>query len=273
MNLTSAIFNKKFLGCFILSLIFFSSTANAQPQKYTTANAHSHNDYLNDMPFNRAYNAGFGSIEADVFPVNGVLLVAHNKDEIKPERTLRTMYLLPILKELTANESRNLSLLVDIKEDYKTVLPLLIKEVEGYEKYISTPNNTNRLTIVISGRHPPPNEYKNYPDFILFDDDLKLKHTPEEWNRVGLVSLPFNKISTWKGEGNIIKKDKKAVRHKIDSVHSANKPIRFWAAPDTEDSWKLQMKLHADLIGTDKIDELGKFLEQKKPSASKQVNQ
>jgi alkaline phosphatase len=215
------------------------------------------------MPFYRAYNAGFGSIEADVFPVNGVLVVAHSKSEIKPEQTLRTMYLLPILKELTANESRNLSLLVDIKEDYKTVLPLLIKEIEGYEKYISTPNYTTRLTIIISGKRPPPNEYKNYPDFIFFDDDLKLKHTPDEWSRVGLVSLPFTKISEWKGENNINRKEKKQLRHTIDSVHSAGKPIRFWAAPDTEASWKLQMKMQADLIGTDKIEELANVLQTK----------
>jgi alkaline phosphatase len=260
MNLTYTIYNKINLA-FFLSLIFFSITVIAQPKKYTAANAHSHNDYLNDMPFYRAYNAGFGSIEADVFPVNGVLVVAHSKSEIKAERTLRTMYLMPILKELTTDASRNVSLLVDIKEDYKTVLPLLIKEVEGYEKYISTPNLTNRLTIVISGTRPPPNEYKNYPDFILFDDDLKLKHTPEEWNRVGLVSLPFYKISTWKGEDEINRKDKKAVRRIIDSVHAANKPIRFWAAPDTKTSWKLQVKLNADLIGTDKIEELKNYLQ------------
>jgi len=74
------------------------------------------------------------------------------------------------------------------------------------------------------------------------------------------VSLPFYKISTWKGEDEINRKDKKAVRQIIDSVHSANKPIRFWAAPDTEASWNLQMKLHVDLIGTDKIEELANVL-------------
>jgi alkaline phosphatase len=46
----------------------------------------------------------------------------------------------------------------------------------------------------------------------------------------------------------------------IDSVHSAGKPFRFWAAPDTKTSWKLQKKLNADLIGTDRIDALANFL-------------
>jgi hypothetical protein len=36
--------------------------------------------------------------------------------------------------------------------------------------------------------------------------------------------------------------DVKQLRHKIESVHSAGKPIHFWAATDTKDSWKMQMK-------------------------------
>ncbi len=56
------------------------------------------------------------------------------------------------------------------------------------------------------------------------------------------------------------RKDKKRIRGMIDSVHSAGKPFRFWAAPDNKTSWKLQKKLNADLIGTDRIDELANFL-------------
>jgi alkaline phosphatase len=193
-----------------------------------------------------------------------VLVVAHSKTDIQPQRTLKTLYLLPLLKELSINQSRRVKLLVDIKENYRVVLPLLIQELEPLKQYLSSGQTTNRLTILISGTRPPPAEYKNYPAFIFFDDDLKLRHSAEEWNRVGLVSLPLSKLSNWKGEGDISRKDKKAIRHTIDSVHSAGKPIRFWAAPDTQTSWKLQMKLHADLIGTDKIDDLNSFMKKLK---------
>lgn len=237
----------------------FSIGVFAQQQKYTVANAHAHNDYLHPVPFYSAYNAGFGSIEADVFPVNGILCVAHSKKEIQTQRTLRELYLIPLVKELSADTLRRIKLLIDIKDNYKAALSLLIKELEPLKQYLSSEKFYNRLTILISGERPPPAEYKNYPEYIFFDDDLKLYHSPDEWNRVGLVSLPFNKISGWKGEDNLNRKDKKRLANTIDSVHAAGKPIRFWAAPDTKDSWKLQMKLHADLIGTDKIDELANF--------------
>ncbi len=42
--------------------------------RYTIANTHSHNDYEQPIPFWTAYNAQFGSIEADVFLVDGRLV-------------------------------------------------------------------------------------------------------------------------------------------------------------------------------------------------------
>ena len=50
---------------------------------------HSHNDYAQERPFWGAYEAGADSIEADVYLVDGDLLVAHTRKELKKENTLR----------------------------------------------------------------------------------------------------------------------------------------------------------------------------------------
>jgi len=262
MNLLLYIsYNKRILIFFILSsLDLFSFSAFAQQRKYTVSNAHAHNDYLHPVPFYTAYNAGFGSIEADIFPVNGILFVAHHKNEIQPHRTLKSLYLVPLLNELASDSSRQLKLLVDIKENYKLSLDLLIQEIEPLRPFLSTQEKSRSLTILISGERPSPAEYKNYPDYIFFDDHLKLPHNSAEWKRVGLVSQPFIKFSAWKGEGPLEERDEKLLKRTIDSVRHAGKTIRFWAAPDNEASWKMQMKLGVDLIGTDKIDELANFL-------------
>jgi alkaline phosphatase len=254
---------KKLLSCLFVCLLFNSIQVFAQQKKYTVADAHAHNDYMHPVPFHTAYDAGFGSIEADVFPVNGVLVVSHNKAAIQPQRTLTNLYIEPLLKELIKNNRRKVNLLIDIKENYKESLQLLLKELEPLRKYLFTDKNKNKpVTILISGERPPPAEYKNYPDYIFFDDDLKLFHSPQEWKRVGLVSLSFERYSSWKGEGVLPDKDKNLLTHTIDSVHNAGKKIRFWAAPDNENSWTVQMKLGADLIGTDKIPELSAFLKE-----------
>lgn len=244
---------------YVVVFVLINSFIQAQPGKYSVANAHSHNDYLNDQPFQRAWQNGFGSIEADIFPVNGVLCVAHSKNEIKPGRTLKKLYLEPLLDVIKNSETHHLKLLIDIKQDHKLCLALLEKELQPLKKYLSTQKKGKLVTILISGERPEPKEYKNYPGYIFFDDDLKIPHTTEEWKRVGQVSLPFTKYSAWKGSDTIALKDKQSLKEVIDSVHLKNKTIRFWAAPDTKSSWQLQSELGVDMIGTDKIDELAEF--------------
>lgn len=249
---------------FFFIAILLCSCANSQPKKYTTANAHAHNDYLNSKPFYLAFENKFRSIEADVFPVDGKLFVAHHKKEIQTDRTLKNLYINPILQEFASGKRQKINLLIDIKEDYKVSLPLLIKELTPLRKYLSAVGKPNYITIIISGDRPDPSQYNNYPAYIFFDHDLVKPHTAQEWKRVALVSLPFNKISGWKGEGDISADEKKKLGQVIDSAHAKGKPFRFWAAPDNSNSWKLQMELKADFIGTDKIIELAKFLRKEK---------
>jgi len=245
---------------YLILFLFICNISIAQTKRYSTANAHSHNDYLSTSPFYLAYQNGFASIEADIFPVNGKLVVAHSKKEINIQHTLKKIYLDPMLRELSSDPARRIKLLVDIKDNYKESLDLLQRELIYLQSYISSPGLTNPLTILITGTRPPPSEYKNYPAYIFFDDDLKLSHKLDEWERVGQVSLAFSRFSKWKGEGKPDKQDIKKLKHTVDSVHKAGKTIRFWAAPDNLASWKVQKKLGVDLIGTDRIDDLGRFL-------------
>lgn len=250
------------LVTFIVS-IASQSYVLAQPKKYSLSNTHAHNDYMHKVPFYTAFNAGFGSIEADIYPVNGTMLVAHNKKDIRSHRTLQSLYLLPLLSELKKDKSRKVKLLIDIKENYKASLQVLIKQLKPLQKFlVSTQKFNNQLTILISGNRPPPAEYKNYPDFIYFDDDLQMKHDSTEWRRVGQVSLSLQNYTRWKGDTVLNKHDSEVVQKVIDSVHNAGKTIRLWAAPDTRLSWKTQMHLGVDLIGTDELQELAAFIKE-----------
>src|SRR5687767_4471108 len=210
----------KYSGTFFLFVFLFGfEPVTAQPLRYSTGNAHAHNDYLNSRPFFLAYSNGFGSMEADVFPVGEKLFVAHTKKEIDSLRTLDALYLQPFMKltEL-AHAMRPFVLLVDIKEDYRRALALLVKALEPLQQHLVQEGKRGLMKIVISGSRPLP-DFKNYPGYIFFDDDLRQKHSTESWSRVALVSLPFNRISSWKGTGRMNKNDKQKLRHIIDSVH------------------------------------------------------
>src|ERR1043165_7084012 len=62
-------------------------------QQAVLANAHAHNDYEHARPLLDALDHGFASVEADVWLVNGRLLVAHDEEAVRPDRTLQSLYL------------------------------------------------------------------------------------------------------------------------------------------------------------------------------------
>src|SRR5258707_8446340 len=110
-----------------LALVFIASlsgSAYAQPASYTTANAHSHNDYEQKTPFFLAYDEAFGSIEADIFLHNDSLIVGHTTDDLIYHRTLQRLYLDPLLQEVNRNNgnpykdpARKLQVLIDVKTE------------------------------------------------------------------------------------------------------------------------------------------------------------
>src|SRR5438874_5130274 len=68
--------------------------------------AHAHNDYAHPRPLIDALDQGFCSVEADVYLVDGKLLVAHDKKDVKPDRTLEKLYLDPLRERVKANGGR-----------------------------------------------------------------------------------------------------------------------------------------------------------------------
>lgn len=253
------------IKCQFLMLLLFvlpvSFTALAQVPLIGAKYTHSHNDYNNAVPFYKAFYNGFNSIEADIFRVNNKLLVAHDKKAVQAERSLKELYLDPLIYALQKDTSRRVCLLIDIKEDYKTTLPLLIKELRPFSAYLMTTAHPGRVKILVSGNRPVPQHYKDYPAFLFFDDDLVLPHTRAQWDRVGQVSLNFERYSKWKGVGLLPEADRQRIIHTIDSVHIfTHKPVRFWGAPDSSSSWDTQINFGADIIGTDHIEQLAAYL-------------
>ena len=249
------------LFSFFLAVSCLLNLSYAQGNVFSTAVAHSHNDYNQDTAFYKAYHHGFGSIEADVFLVGKELYVAHDLKEVRPERTLQKLYLDPLKALLEKDKQRRIQLLIDIKEKGDSVLPVVVQQLAPLHSIYST----GRLRILISGNRPLPVNYSQYPGFIFFDDDLVHAHTKEQWARVGLVSLQFSLFSAWKGTGVIPEKEEDRLRRVINSVHAAGKSIRFWGAPDTVNSWKELVKLGVDIIGTDKVEELSRLLTKVEP--------
>jgi len=238
----------------------------AKAQYTTEGNAHSHNDYEHDSPFYDAYLHHFGSIEADIWAVGGELFVAHNRSEVKPERTIDSLYLNPIVTTFRQNGGKawkdspfSYQLLVDIKTDVEPALTLLIKKMEQFPEVFDSSVNKNAIRVVITGNRPLPSAFKNYPAFIFFDGKLNLRYDNNQLRRVALFSENLKDFTHWNGKTDIPEKEKKRLTFLIDSVHHLNKKIRFWNAPDMASGWRILETLNVDYINTDKISEMTDF--------------
>jgi len=235
----------------------------AQPVNYTTANAHSHNDYEQAEPFYSAWRNGFGSIEADVFLQDDKLLIAHESKELKAGNTLQKLYLDPLQKIMTINKgfpyadsSKELQLLIDVKTDSIYTLNKLIEILQHYPSIIQS----NKIKITISGSRPSPDSFSIYPSYIYFDGVLVKKYSAEALSKIIMLSDNFKNFSLWNGEGSIAPKEVEAIRNAIKKAHKSGKKVRFWNAPDNEGGWKFFMQQQADYINTDHISALTKFL-------------
>ncbi len=235
--------------------------ARAQPAIYTVANAHSHNDYEQARPFQAAHELGFGSIEADVFLQEGVLYVAHNQEDIRPERTLKALYLEPLLRKISENKGfpypkrRKLQLLIDIKNTGPSTLMALQKLFAPHRKKLQ------HVRIVISGEMPPPEEMFAQDKLFTFDGRKDLIYPKNASSYVVLVSssiLSFGKY--WNGQQPLNQEMRSRIKTFVELQHAQKRLVRLWATPNTDLGYQTLKELGVDYIGTDDLAGLGAFL-------------
>lgn len=247
-----------------LSLLFTGTVFAQGPVRYTTAQAHSHNDYEQNIPFLRAYYQQFGSIEADIFLRNDSIFVAHEQKHISAKNTLSTLYLKPLLAQVEQHKGQiysdknlSLQLLIDLKTPGKETIPVLIKELQPYLNILAP---AGPVKIVLSGDVPPPQEFGQYPDYLFFDGRPEINYSKSQLERVGLISQSFAHYTKWNGKGILVKKEQEALEAVIKQVHAQGKKIRFWGTPDNINAWKMFMNMGVDYLNTDKVEELGPYL-------------
>ena len=251
----------------LAALVCLAVGAHSQPNAYTTANAHSHNDYENKSPFFGAYTETFGSIEADIFLRNDSLIIGHKEEDLQYRRTLENLYLRP-LAEYTAHNngqpfkdsSRQLQLMIDMKTEGQPTLNRLVQVLQQYPGLIHCRN----IQIVISGNRPADSLFNSYPPYIWFDGELSKHYSTGALSKIVMLSDDLKKYTKWDGNTRLARPDYRRLDSMVHYAHRLQKKVRFWDAPDFTAAWKELMKLQVDYINTDRIPELSSFFRQRK---------
>ncbi|MHA8089100.1 hypothetical protein U8593_02230 [Aquirufa antheringensis] len=220
----------------------------------TLSKAHAHNDYEHERPFFEAFQLGFGSIEADVYAVNGQLLVGHERNQLSLNRNLKDLYIDPIIRVLKANKEGDFhQLLIDSKTSSDSTLPLIIAALKPHAELIQQKG----FRIVISGNRPKPSQYIESPAWITFDGRSNERFPT---SKVLLESESMLKFGFWAGQGPIPAALKEKLKNYVDQVHANGRKVRLWATPDSLLGYQALLDIGVDYIGTDKLSLLADYL-------------
>ncbi|MCW3466907.1 alkaline phosphatase [Chitinophaga nivalis] len=246
----------------VLSGILLTVQVQAQSRQYTTAQAHSHNDYERSTPFYAAAALRFGSIEADIHLKDSILYVAHDSKDIQPFRTFKELYILPVVRQFALNNGKvytdgtPLQLLVDIKTEGKPTLQALQALLQPYRQYFDRSVNPNAVRIVLSGNIPATADWLQYDPLFFFDGRPDSVYPAALKSRVAMVSTDFHRFSQWNGKGTLLPAEQTKVAAVVQKAHEQGFLFRFWGAPSSRSCYYKLMDLGVDVIGTDHPEEL-----------------
>ncbi|MEU4450312.1 phosphatidylinositol-specific phospholipase C/glycerophosphodiester phosphodiesterase family protein [Nocardioides sp. NPDC023903] len=238
--------------------------------------AHAHNDYEHERPLLDALEHGFTSVEADVWLVDGELLVAHDAKDLDPARTLEGLYLAP-LKKLVSGKGRDVypgydgtfQLLIDIKNTGEATYAAIEKELGGYEELFTRYENgtvkDGPVEAVISGDRPLETMRSATERFSFYDGRMSDLHSGMPASLMPLVSDNWTKVFVWQGIGPMPETERRKLHEIVDHAHAQGYRVRFWATPDAdgparEAVWTELLAAGVDHINTDDLEDLDTFL-------------
>ncbi|MFF8913150.1 phosphatidylinositol-specific phospholipase C/glycerophosphodiester phosphodiesterase family protein [Streptomyces sp. NPDC015032] len=239
--------------------------------------AHAHNDYLHTRPLHDALAHGFTSVEADIFLVDGELLVAHEATDLDPTRTLASLYLDPLLARVRAHHGtvhpgyrEPVQLLIDIKTEGEAAYLELDRQLRRYREMLTAYHHgrtrPGAITSVVSGdraaRGPMEAQRTRYAFYDGRPDDLGTAATA---SFIPLISDSWSDNFSWLGAGPFPVAERDKLRSLVATAHRSGQRVRFWATPDAagperEAVWAELLAAGVDHLNTDDLAGLERFL-------------
>lgn len=241
-------------------MIPFGLSAQVTPH----LNAHAHNDYVHERPLFEALENGFNEVEADVHWHKGRLLVAHARVRRK-SKSLEDLYLRPLDSLVRNNKGsvypgvrNSFFLMVDIKNEAMPTY-LAIKDLLSRYPALSCSSAACPVKIFLSGNRPVSEVVSKYEGLALDGrpEDLGQNYSPEV---MPVISDTYKKWSSWDGESAPGPGDLAQIHQLAERVHAEEKKLRLWAIPDNERTWEALLQQGVDLINTDHLQQLNRFL-------------
>jgi len=253
-----------------VSLIFAQFYCKAQSTPLL--NGFAHNDYRHKRPLFDALENGFTNIEADIFLKNNKLIVAHVFPYFKGKRTLENLYFKPLSERIALNNgkvyenyNKPVILMIDVKtnanDTYEALKPLL-------EKYSSILTHLEdgkvvygAVTVVLSGHKPYDMIGGEQSRLAFIDEDLRrVSRDTTTTNMFTMASCKYSRMLKWDGKGVFPVAERNKLCTFVAIAHRMGEKVRLWASPEKKAVWDELLKCGVDLINTDRLVTLRRYL-------------
>ena len=220
--------------------------------------AYSHNDYQNARPLTDALALGYRGAEADIFLVDGVFRVGHDRASAQTGGSFEALYLAPLralVKKCGALRADNQPFLltVEVKESSLASFDSLSALLSRYADISNATHQSSPIEVVLVGWSPSPDELSRRHFELASLQYLIGKssgsRTTLEPDRIRLVSLDYGKTagrwwSSAKSRKTWLDRALSVKREKPDRL------LRIFNVPVDAKIYTELLASGADLIGT-----------------------
>lgn len=234
-------------------------------------NGFAHNDYRHKHPLFDALDNGFTNIEADIFLKNNKLIVAHVFPYFKGKRTLENLYFKPLSERIAQNNgkvyenyNKPVILMIDVKTDANNTYDALKPLLEKYSSMLTHLEDGKvvygAVTVVLSGHKPYALIGAEKDRLAFIDEDLRKVSRDTTNNMFTMASCKYSRMLKWAGKGCFPEAEKNRLCAFVSMAHRMGEKVRLWASPEKKVVWDELLKCGVDLINTDRLVTLRRYL-------------
>ena len=267
------------LGCLPGAFANADDHSDREAQLAPLMHVHAHNDYVHHRPLFDALDHGFASVEADIYLVDGQLLVAHDRDKVKPDITLQSLYLNPLNVRarkfggrIYPNGDPTFYLLIDAKSDTNETWAVLREVLANYSdlltKFDGTKVEPRAVTVVLTGNRPRELLPQESVRLAGLDGQMPDLDKPNPNGIFLWMSEDWKHFFKWNGKGRFPDDEKTQLLDIVAKAHARNMKVRFWDSPESTHFWRELRNDGVDLLNVDDLANAEKFLRQDSGSSA-----
>jgi hypothetical protein len=158
------------------------------------------------------------------------------------------------------------TLLVDVKSDaeptYDALRQTLAQYADVVTVYRTTAAQASAVTVIVSGNRARAVMAGEALRYAAYDGRLEDLDSTAPSSFIAWISSAWPQSFRWRGDGPMPDDQRTRLRQIVGQAHRRERRVRFWATPESTVVWKELLAGGVDVINTDDLAGLERFLRQ-----------